>query len=71
MAAWAKGRSARRLGAIVRHAEAADVAVHTLAFLGGRAYALRAGLVLGYGAIATARIAEGLRRLRRCFDVPS
>jgi GntR family transcriptional regulator / MocR family aminotransferase len=28
----------------------------------------RAGLVLGYGAIETARIAEGLRRLRRCFD---
>ncbi|UPJ53609.1 PLP-dependent aminotransferase family protein [Bradyrhizobium sp. 200] len=27
-----------------------------------------AGLVLGYGAIETARIAEGLRRLRRCFD---
>jgi len=27
----------------------------------------RAGLVLGYGAIATARIEEGLSRLRRCF----
>jgi GntR family transcriptional regulator/MocR family aminotransferase len=27
-----------------------------------------AGIVLGYGAIETARIAEGLRRLRRCFD---
>jgi GntR family transcriptional regulator / MocR family aminotransferase len=27
-----------------------------------------AGLVLGYGAIETARIAEGLRLLRRCFD---
>jgi GntR family transcriptional regulator / MocR family aminotransferase len=26
------------------------------------------GLVLGYGAIPTARIEEGLRRLRRCFD---
>jgi GntR family transcriptional regulator / MocR family aminotransferase len=26
------------------------------------------GLVLGYGAIPTAGIEEGLRRLRRCFD---
>jgi GntR family transcriptional regulator / MocR family aminotransferase len=26
------------------------------------------GIVLGYGAIPTADIAEGLRRLRRCFD---
>ena len=26
------------------------------------------GIMLGYGAIETARIAEGLRRLRRCFD---
>ena len=28
----------------------------------------RAGLLLGYGAIATERIEEGLRRLRQCFD---
>jgi GntR family transcriptional regulator/MocR family aminotransferase len=28
----------------------------------------RAGLMLGYGAIDTVRIAEGLRRLRKCFD---
>lgn len=27
----------------------------------------QAGLVLGYGAIATSRIEEGLRLLRRCF----
>jgi DNA-binding transcriptional MocR family regulator len=27
----------------------------------------RSGLVLGYGAIATDQIEEGLRRLRRCF----
>jgi GntR family transcriptional regulator / MocR family aminotransferase len=26
------------------------------------------GLVLAYAAIPTARIEEGLRRLRRCFD---
>jgi GntR family transcriptional regulator / MocR family aminotransferase len=26
------------------------------------------GLVVGYGAIQTERIGEGLRRLRRCFD---
>ncbi|MEH2622261.1 GntR family transcriptional regulator/MocR family aminotransferase [Bradyrhizobium sp. AZCC 1719] len=28
----------------------------------------QAGILLGYGAIETARIAEGLRRLRSCFD---
>src|SRR5262249_2990095 len=28
----------------------------------------QAGIVLGYGAIEKAQIAEGLRRLRRCFD---
>jgi GntR family transcriptional regulator/MocR family aminotransferase len=28
----------------------------------------RPGLVLGYGAIPTERLDEGLRRLRRCFD---
>jgi GntR family transcriptional regulator / MocR family aminotransferase len=28
------------------------------------------GMVLGYGAIPTASIEEGLDRLRRCFDVP-
>nr|WP_225709642.1 PLP-dependent aminotransferase family protein [Bradyrhizobium cenepequi] len=28
----------------------------------------QAGIILGYGAIETGRIAEGLRRLRRCFD---
>jgi len=28
----------------------------------------RPGLVLGYGAVPTARIEGGLRRLRGCFD---
>ena len=28
----------------------------------------RPGIVLGYGAIPTARIEEGLRQLRACFD---
>jgi GntR family transcriptional regulator/MocR family aminotransferase len=36
------------------------------------AYSLSAasppGLLLGYGAIQTDRVAEGLRRLRRCLD---
>jgi GntR family transcriptional regulator/MocR family aminotransferase len=31
----------------------------------------QAGIVLGYGAIAEARIAEGLRRLRGCFEAAS
>jgi DNA-binding transcriptional MocR family regulator len=28
----------------------------------------QAGVALGYGAIATGQIQEGLRRLRKCFD---
>jgi GntR family transcriptional regulator/MocR family aminotransferase len=51
---------------VVRRASAAGVQVQALArFAAGERR--RAGLVLGYGAIATARIEEGLARLRRCF----
>jgi GntR family transcriptional regulator/MocR family aminotransferase len=67
VAALARHVSVDRVGAIVRRAFAAGVAVQDLS-----RFAVdgppQAGLVLGYGAIPTARIDEGLRRLRRCFE---
>jgi GntR family transcriptional regulator/MocR family aminotransferase len=67
VAALARTASAERMGAVVRRASETGVEVQELSTFGVRAPA-RPGLVLGYGAIPTARIAEGLRRLRRCFD---
>ena len=67
IAACARGASVDHIDAIVSRAFDLGVAIHTMS-------PCRvdrkppAGLVLGYGAIETARIAEGLRRLRRCFD---
>jgi GntR family transcriptional regulator/MocR family aminotransferase len=65
--ALARHASPDELGTVVGRALAMGVEVDELA-----RYALgcrpRAGLVLGYGAIPTDRIDEGLRRLRRCFD---
>lgn len=51
---------------VVRRALASGVAVYPLSHFCGEAPA-QAGLVLGYGAIATARIDEGLRRLLEAF----
>lgn len=65
--ACARGASADDIDAIVSRAFELGVAIDTMS-------PCRvdrkppAGFVLGYGAIETARIAEGLRRLRRCFD---
>jgi len=65
--ACARGASADHIDAIASRAFDLGVAIRTMS-------SCRvdrkppAGLVLGYGAIETARIAEGLRRLRRCFD---
>jgi GntR family transcriptional regulator / MocR family aminotransferase len=67
VAALARTASARRIDAVARQAAEAGVGVQTLAYLGGNATA-QPGLVLGYGAIPTARIKEGLRRLLGCFD---
>jgi GntR family transcriptional regulator/MocR family aminotransferase len=65
--ACARGASVDHIDAIVSRAFDLGVAIDTMS----RNRVDRkppAGLVLGYGAIETARIAEGLRRLRRCFD---
>jgi GntR family transcriptional regulator/MocR family aminotransferase len=65
--ACARGASADHINAIVSRALDFGVAVDTMS----RCQVDRtppAGIVLGYGAIETARIAGGLRQLRRCFD---
>ena len=67
VAALARTASADRIDAVARRAAEAGVAFHTLAFLGGSASA-QPGVVLGYGAIPTARVKEGLRRLLGCFE---
>jgi GntR family transcriptional regulator/MocR family aminotransferase len=67
VAAVARRASTDQIGAVVRRASEAGVEVHELSryAVDGRA---RPGLVLGYGAIPTAHIEEGLRRLRCCFE---
>ncbi len=67
VSALAVRHSVDEVTAIVRRARAARVAVHELAtFAVGEDR--RAGLLLGYGAIATEDIDEGLQRLRVSFD---
>jgi GntR family transcriptional regulator/MocR family aminotransferase len=64
--ALAPGLDGDQLAAVVDRASAAGVNVAPLS-----RFAVddqRAGLPIGYGAIATDRIADGLARLRRCFD---
>jgi GntR family transcriptional regulator/MocR family aminotransferase len=64
VAAYAKRASVDDINAIASRAFDLGVAIHSFPLEGDP----RAGIMLGYGAIETARIAEGLRRLRRCFD---
>jgi GntR family transcriptional regulator/MocR family aminotransferase len=66
VAALARSHSVAQIGAVARRASAAGVEVQELA-RASASTSRRAGLVIGYGAIPTARVAEGLRRLRGCF----
>ena len=66
IAAVARTASAGRIGAIVRRASDAGVAVQELSKFGVDSPG-PPGLLLGYGAIPTASIEDGLRRLRSCF----
>jgi len=68
LAATLRSRSVRFEAELARRALASEVGFDRLSvyYAGGRK---RAGLVLGYGAIATAEIDEGLRRLRQCFAI--
>ncbi|HEU4631904.1 MAG TPA: PLP-dependent aminotransferase family protein [Gemmatimonadaceae bacterium] len=67
VAALARPAVAQRMAAVVQRASEAGVEVHDLTRFAVEG-AGRAGLVLGYGAIPTADVEEGLRRLRACFD---
>jgi GntR family transcriptional regulator/MocR family aminotransferase len=67
VAATARGPTAAELDAVLRRASQAGVAVQPLSMYGAAAPG-PPGVVVGYGAIPTERIAEGLQRLRRCFD---
>ena len=63
----ARRMSADRITAVARRAGERGVAVQRLSLLAVTANP-QAGLVLGYGAIPTAHIEEGLCLLRACFD---
>ena len=66
VAALARRASVDRITAVARRAADRDVAVQTLASC-AVGETVQAGIVLGYGAIATKHMEEGLRRLRTCF----
>lgn len=67
LTALAKGMSADRISAVAGRAAERGVAVQILSNFAVSAPP-RAGLMLGYGAISTDRIGEGLSLLRGCFD---
>jgi GntR family transcriptional regulator/MocR family aminotransferase len=68
LAALAPGATVDRILAILRHASAAGVEIQALSMFAAGDCA-RAGIVLGYGAIDSEQIGEGLARLRACFDL--
>ena len=67
LTATLRSRSRQHEREIAARAAARSIGFDLLStyWISGRA---RPGLVLGYGSIATADIAEGLRRLRGCFE---
>ncbi|WP_245309211.1 PLP-dependent aminotransferase family protein [Bradyrhizobium retamae] len=64
IAAYARTASADDIDAIASRAFDLGVAIQSFPL----EREPQAGIMLGYGAIETAQIAEGLRRLRSCFD---
>jgi GntR family transcriptional regulator/MocR family aminotransferase len=67
LTALAQSASVRQINAITCRAAEREVKVQQLSHFGVNA-PHRAGLVLGYGAIPTARIQEGLCILQSCFE---
>ena len=65
--ALARNLSAQEINAVVEKASQAGVEVQELAPLSVRRSG-QAGILLGYGAIPTASVREGLRRLCSCFS---
>ncbi|MBR0822821.1 PLP-dependent aminotransferase family protein [Bradyrhizobium liaoningense] len=64
VAAYARRGSLDDIDAIASRALALGVAIRSFPLEGKP----QAGIMLGYGGIETTRIAEGMKRLRRCFD---
>jgi GntR family transcriptional regulator/MocR family aminotransferase len=56
------------VGQLLARADAAGVTVWDFARISTAGPGSRPGLMFGFGAIATDRVDEGLRRLHRCFD---
>ena len=67
LTALARGMSADRIAAVARRADEHGVAVQMLSSFAVTGTP-RSGLMLGYGAIPTESIQEGLCLLRACFD---
>jgi len=65
--ALARKMSADQIAAVPRRAAERGVAVHDLSWL-AMSESPPAGIMLGYSAVPTARLEEGLRLLRACFD---
>jgi GntR family transcriptional regulator/MocR family aminotransferase len=59
--------SAARIAAVARCAAERGVVVQILSLF-AMSKSPQAGIMLGYGAIPTARVEEGLCLLRACFD---
>ena len=67
LTALARTMSADQIAEVARRAADRGVAVQVLSIFAVSAIP-RAGVMLGYGAIPTARIEEGMHLLRACFD---
>jgi GntR family transcriptional regulator / MocR family aminotransferase len=67
VAALARSASVERIASIARRAAGVGVAIQQISDFAVSARP-RSGITIGYGAIATSNIAEGLRRLRKCFS---
>jgi GntR family transcriptional regulator/MocR family aminotransferase len=67
VAALATNISVERIAYIARRAAGLGVAIQQLADFAVDTNQ-RSGITIGYGAVATSKIAEGLRRLRKCFS---
>jgi GntR family transcriptional regulator/MocR family aminotransferase len=66
VAALARRASVEQIATIARRAIEAGVAIQMLSWFAVKPIE-RAGIVLGYGGVATDQIEEGLRRLQQCF----
>ena len=66
VAALSRSTSVERIASVARRAAGLGVAIQQLSNFAVHTKQ-RSGITIGYGAVATSKIAEGLRRLRKCF----